>query len=346
MHECLAGAVSKLCVCVVHEEWECVCACLDWIIRLSVSCAEKITATKTQSKLEHSANNQTEEMVRLKSVVRCPHGVTTWSDTYSCLSKYLCCVAGTWECLAALGSCRWTCACKPERRGKEQTAPCGRWGSLTGRLCCTAAGGGGGGGQCWHKQLVSCTECLCGRSFTFLPRWKGTTLSSSAWRINTGQEMWFTLMGTRTLESLLCYVQNVKNKLQFLRLSTGGQPLPDTPSVHTAEQLRVIPSADWLLTFQIPASWLVRKEPGLCSSEGSRRAEFLKDSWNFQTVKIPDFKKCPWTQRLTGPSDTEKQQKFPAALERHIFQAQFLESLKTVWLSLFFNNTQVNCSTL
>lgn len=29
--------------------------------------------------------------------------------------------------------------------------------------------------------------------FTFLPRWNGTTLSSSACRINRGHEMWFTL---------------------------------------------------------------------------------------------------------------------------------------------------------
>lgn len=65
-------------------------------------------------------------------------------------SRALCCLfilrtaaaAGTWGCLAALGSCRWTCACKPVRRGKEQTGPCVRWGSLTGRPGCTAAGGG------------------------------------------------------------------------------------------------------------------------------------------------------------------------------------------------------------
>lgn len=57
-------------------------------------------------------------------------------------------VAGTWGCLAAPGSCRWTCACRPERKGKEQTEPCDRWGSLTGQPCCTAAGGRGGGSVC------------------------------------------------------------------------------------------------------------------------------------------------------------------------------------------------------
>lgn len=40
--------------------------------------------------------------------------------------------------------------------------------------------------------------CFCSMCFTFLPRWKGTTLSSSACRINRGQEMWFTLAMTNS----------------------------------------------------------------------------------------------------------------------------------------------------
>lgn len=66
-----------------------------------------------------------------------------------------------------------------------------------------------------ERDVLRSQFCFCSKCFTFLPRWKGTTLSSSACRINRGQEMWLTLAMTNSNTAR-------SNKRHFLSRPGGG----------------------------------------------------------------------------------------------------------------------------
>lgn len=87
----------------------------------------------------------------------------------------------------------------------DELVPVGQGGGKRNKLnlvTTEALGLGGHEVQLWEEEdeadVLWSEVCFCSKCFTFLPRWKGTTLSSSACRINRGQEMWFTLARTNS----------------------------------------------------------------------------------------------------------------------------------------------------
>lgn len=78
----------------------------------------------------------------------------------------------TWGCLAAPGSCRWTCACRRARRGRARTEPCDRSGSSTATPASRAAGRGQGGGLVSVSSSTAGKMACCVRS---TPSQRGST---------------------------------------------------------------------------------------------------------------------------------------------------------------------------
>lgn len=104
----------------------------------------------------------------------------------------------------------------------DELVPVGQGGGKRNKLnlvTTEALGLGGREVQLWEEGdesgVLWSGFCFCSTWFTFLPRWKGTTLSSSACRINRGQEMWFTLARTNSNTATL-------NKRHFLIRPVGG----------------------------------------------------------------------------------------------------------------------------
>lgn len=104
----------------------------------------------------------------------------------------------------------------------DELVPVGQGGGKRDKLnlvTTEALGLGGLEVQLWEEEdesdVLWSEFCFCSKCFTFLPRWKGTTLSSSACRINRGQEMWFTLAMTNS--------HNRSNKRHFLTRPVEGR---------------------------------------------------------------------------------------------------------------------------